>query len=674
MNGVSVCLWQRVVGELTASLLVVDDDPANIAAMRAVLEPLGQRIVTALSGEEALRHVLAEDFAVILLDVVMPGLDGFETARLIKSRERSSHVPIIFLTAFRQDEIGQFKGYEHGAVDFLFKPLDPDVLRCKASVFVELFLRGETIRRQQELLREAERVSLERQSELRFRRLTDLMPLCLWVARPDGGLDACNAVWTEFSGLSCERSGSLGDLNGVHPDDRDRARAAWRRASAKAIAYEIEIRLRGRDGGYRWHLCRAVPERDDAGTLGHWIATATDIDDKRRAEEANDRLLVREQEARAEAEAANRAKDDFLATLSHELRTPLSAIIGWTDILRHEPTDPVTAARALETVERNARMQRNLIDDILDVSGIIAGKLQLALSQVDLAAVVVAAVDSMQPLADSKNITVERSIGPVGRFAGDAGRLQQVVTNLIGNALKFTSPGGRVEVRLSARPGLGELTVEDSGIGITADFLPFVFDRFRQADIASTRSHGGLGLGLAIARHIVELHGGKIVARSDGVGRGATFTATIPMRPYAARASGSTPPRGSQVAPTLSGVRVLVVDDSEDVRLLIAAMLQRHGATCTLAASCDEAIAELDRGLPDVLISDIGLPREDGYSLIRRVREGVGIGLPAAALTAYASADDGKKVLDAGFQVHLTKPITQPVLVAAIAKLAGRAL
>jgi len=653
-------------------VLVVDDEPANLTAVCAILEPLGQRLVTALSGEEALRRVLDDEFAAILMDVRMPGLDGYETARLIKAREKSAHVPIIFMTALDADPAHELTGYEHGAVDYLFKPLDPQILRGKVAVFVELHLRGETIRRQQELLHAAERAGLEREGELRLRRLTDLMPLCLWVAAPDGAVVSCNQVWTELSGLDAAASGSLGELAAAHPDDRERGRAAWRRGQAEVAAYETELRLRGRDGAHRWYLVRAVPERDDAGALQHWIATATDVDEKKRAEEARLLLLARERAARAEAEAANRAKDDFLATLSHELRTPLNAILGWTHILRHEEPDGETEARALETLDRNARSLRQLIDDMLDVSGIIAGKLQLERGPVDLAAIVDAAVGALQPSIAATGLAVELLVDAPAPFFGDARRLQQVVLNLLANAVKFTPRGGWVRIGVAHAGESVELTVEDGGVGIDPAFLPFVFDRFRQAENSTARGHGGLGLGLAIARHIVELHGGGIAATSAGAGQGTRFTVSLPLvAPHPAREVGAAVP----TIPDLGGIRVLLVDDSEDVRLLAAHILERRGATCCLAGSIAEAFDELARSVPDVLVADISLPREDGYSLIRRIRahESAAVrALPVAALTAHASAADARRAVEAGFDLHLPKPVAEESLIGAVAQLAAR--
>ena len=398
------------------------------------------------------------------------------------------------------------------------------------------------------------------------------------------------------------------------------------------------------------------------------------------AERERARLLVLEQEARKQAEEANRLKDEFLATLSHELRTPLNAILGWTQVLRTGRLDEATSTRALETIERNAKAQAQLISDLLDVSRIITGKLRLELRPVELPRIIDAVLDSIRPAADAKEIRLEISLDPLrSPILGDADRLQQVVWNLLSNAIKFTPKGGRVSVRLETTPGSAAIRVADTGAGIRPDFLPYVFDRFRQAESAITRSHGGLGLGLSIVRHLVELHGGTVEVESEGEGKGATFTVRIPVRAdlapslaagRAAAGAGPSPWDSTH----LDGVHVLVVEDEVDTRDLLAMSLEQCGARVTAVGTVAEALAALGT-LPDVLISDIGLPVEDGYSLLRKIRlldPSRGGDIPAAALTAYARAEDRLKALEAGFQTHLPKPIDPGELVATVARLAGR--
>jgi PAS domain S-box-containing protein len=405
---------------------------------------------------------------------------------------------------------------------------------------------------------------------------------------------------------------------------------------------------------------------------------------RKQAESERDQLLVHEQTARAEAEAANRMKDEFLATLSHELRTPLNAMLGWTQLLRTRKFDEATHARALETVDRNTRSLANLIEDVLDVSRIIRGQLRLNVRPVQLVSVIEAAIDTVRPAAEAKAIRVRSVLDPlVGPVSGDSDRLQQIVWNLLSNAVKFTPKGGRVQVLLERVDSHVELTASDTGQGISAEFLPYVFDRFRQADSSTTRSYSGLGLGLAIVRHLVELHGGTVHAESQGEGQGATFIVKLPLMPVCLKATDPErvhPTVGNGVPfenpPTLNGLRVLVVDDEADTREFLTAVLEECGADVTAIASAKEALEVITRLGPDVLISDIGMPGEDGYALIRKVRSlesGRGKRIPAVALTAYAREEDRTQALLTGFQLHMSKPVSPAELAAVVANLAGRA-
>jgi signal transduction histidine kinase len=397
------------------------------------------------------------------------------------------------------------------------------------------------------------------------------------------------------------------------------------------------------------------------------------------AEQERARLLVLEQGARQQAEEANRTKDEFLATLSHELRTPLNAVLGWVQVLRTGKLDPAAGARALETIERNARAQAQLIADLLDVSRIITGKLRLDFKPVELRRIIDAALDSIRPAADAKGILLDVSISPLSSpVLGDADRLQQVIWNLLSNAIKFTSRGGRVEIRLREADANAVIGVIDTGIGIRPDFLPFVFDRFRQAEGSITRTHGGLGLGLSIVRHLIELHGGAVEVASEGEGKGAAFTVRLPLRAELVEDPLDRTMAGGGVfsAPDLlAGVRVLVVEDEADTRELLVVALQQCGAEVNAFGSASEALAAFDHGAPDVLLSDIGMPVEDGYELIHKIRarpHGQGGDVPAAALTAYARAEDRLRALEAGYQTHLAKPVDPAELVATVARLAGR--
>jgi signal transduction histidine kinase/ActR/RegA family two-component response regulator len=425
----------------------------------------------------------------------------------------------------------------------------------------------------------------------------------------------------------------------------------------RRVPIEVSTRLMMRDG-------QAI------GVQG----IARDITDRKRAERERAELLGREQAARAEAERASRTKDEFLSVLSHELRTPLTPILAWARMLQRTPLPPDVTTRGLQAIERGARSQAQLVDDLLDVSRIISGKLRLEVRPVELTSVIESAAESVRPAAEAKGIALEADLDAhAGPVAGDPERLQQVVWNLLSNAVKFTPEGGHVGITLTRDGGQVVVTVRDDGKGINAEFLPFLFERFRQADSSSTRAHGGLGLGLAIVRHLVELHGGAVRAESAGEGRGARFVVTLPALaslPEAALAVDEE--REPLEPPALDGLRVLVVDDEPDGRELVTTLLESSGAQVQTAASVSEALAVLERSPVDLLVSDIGMPEEDGYALIRavRARERGNTNLPAVALTAYAREEERTKALEAGFQVHVAKPFDPPELLSRIADLA----
>jgi PAS domain S-box-containing protein len=438
------------------------------------------------------------------------------------------------------------------------------------------------------------------------------------------------------------------------------------------------------DGSQTWLSTTKVPIFDESGRVTGLVGISRDITERKRAEEA--RLeLAREQAARAEAEAANRLKDDFLATLSHELRTPLTAILGWAKLLADGHVAGEKAADAFSAIYRNARTQARLIDDLLDVSRVITGKLRIEFGVVNLSSVVEAAASVVRPAADAKGVELRVSLEAEGLTVnGDAARLQQVVWNLLTNAVKFTPRGGRVRLRLRAAGSRAEVAVEDTGQGIDAEFLPHVFERFRQADMGTTRRHGGLGLGLAIVRHLVELHGGEVAAESGGADKGSTFTVRLPLKSSSdagrtlacAEEPGAAAAAFDARAAALGGLKVLVVDDEPDARRLLAEVLERRGAEVLAASSAEEALEMLQLWRPDVLLSDIGMPDGDGYELIRRVSalpEEEGGRTPAAALTAYAGPSDRDRALASGFQLHVAKPVEPSELAAAVARLAAGA-
>lgn len=471
------------------------------------------------------------------------------------------------------------------------------------------------------------------------------------------------------------------------------------------IVKDEEMYYVRRDGRQIILSVSATPVRDQAGKIVATVGTFYEITERKQAEAERAELLASEQEARQEAEVANRLKDEFLSVLSHEIRTPLNAMLGWASLLRSRKFDEPTTARALETIERNARTQTQLIDDLLDVSRIIRGKLALDICPIELVSVVEAAMETVHPAAEAKSIRLVSVLDSAASVVlADYNRLQQVAWNLLSNAVKFTPEEGRVEVYLEQANSHIQMRVKDTGIGIRAEFLPYVFDRFRQADSTVTRSHSGLGLGLAIARHLVELHGGTVQVESPGEGQGATFTVSLPLKVFRPEQdalkteSNLTHERQPHdYALVLDGLQVLVVDDEADTRELLTTILEQVGARVTAVASVADALEAIaaDEARPlavgsptnadtensseaqrfDILLSDIGMPEEDGYTLIRKIRTRSpeqGGQIPAVALTAYAREEDRIRALSAGFQIHLSKPVNPTKLIAVVAGLAGR--
>ncbi|AUX31214.1 MULTISPECIES: response regulator [Sorangium] len=442
----------------------------------------------------------------------------------------------------------------------------------------------------------------------------------------------------------------------------------------------VLLGMERRDGSVLWLSVNAQPLRRADGAVAGVVSSFFDITARKRAEEERQGLLAAAQAAREEAEAASHLKDEFLATMSHELRTPLTAVLGWIRMLRTGKLAEDRREKALETVERNAQAQAQLIDDLLDISRIMAGKLRLEVQPVELVAVIDSALDVVRPAADAKGVRLEPLLEPgVGPVAGDAGRLQQVVWNLLSNAVKFTSRGGAVRVRLERSEASAEIVVSDTGQGIDPAFLPYVFEQFRQAESGTTRKHGGLGLGLTIVKSLAEMHGGTVQALSDGEGRGATFIVRLPLAVVPSHARdrrGMSLPGlgGTDRPPELEGLNVLVVDDEDDTRELLVTMLEQCGSHVTAVASTAEALLALKALRPDVLVSDIAMPGEDGYALIRKIRalpSASGGRTPAVALTAYARTEDRTRALRAGFNTHVPKPIEPAELLAVLANIAG---
>jgi PAS domain S-box-containing protein len=542
-----------------ARVLIVDDQPRNLDALEVMLEPTGCTLVRAQSADEALLCLLKNDFAAIVLDIQMPGMGGIELAQLIKARKRSRDIPILFLTAHTVEEDDLLRGYDVGAVDYLTKPINQRVLQSKIGVFIEVFRKTRALARLNEALEaeigERERVQealrranqdLEsrvqqrtsallrahrgvRENEERLRMAMEIGRIAAW----ERNLATGDVSWSTDPELMFGfPPGAFGPgkrmFRVLHDDDRSRVEAQLEAALISG-AYETEYRLIRPDGSIVWVTDRGRVVRGDAQMHDRMLGVSRDVSAQRQAELERERSLLAARQARDEAERQSRLKDEFLATLSHELRTPMNMVLGWLDILtRGKPVRDTHSA--LEVIQRNARIQARLIDDLLDMNRLVSGHVQLEVGSVDLGAIVHATVQGLQPAADAKKVRLATTLDTAASVNGDARRIQQVLWNLLHNAIKFTPQGGRVEVRVSSAGDRVRLMVDDSGQGISPAFLPYVFERFRQEDSSTTRRTSGLGIGLSIARHIVELHGGTITATSAGEGCGSQFVVELPMR------------------------------------------------------------------------------------------------------------------------------------------------
>ncbi|HKC85343.1 MAG TPA: ATP-binding protein, partial [Blastocatellia bacterium] len=564
---------------------------------------------------------------------------------------------------------------------FARHPLTEDTVEAIATVAAPI-AQGIERKRAEEALRA---------SEEKFRILADTAPVMVWVSGADKLRAFFNKPWLEFTGRVMEEELGYGWAEGVHPEDYDCCLETFNASCDAREPFKMEYRLRRRDGEYRWMLDHGVPRYSPGGDFLGCVGSCIDITERKQVEAREREQLAREQAARATAEAANRSKDEFLTTLSHELRSPLNAVLGYTRMLRCGPVDRDSINKVAANVERNAKAQLQIIQDLLDSACVTTGKLKIKTRPVDLATVIESALDTVRPAAEAKGIMLlaDFGLGPE-EMVGDSARLQQVVWNLLSNGIKFTPEGGRVELQMDSDANRIRIKVSDTGRGIEPEFLPFVFDLFRQADSSSTRRYGGLGLGLSLVKHLVELHGGTITAASEGAGCGATFIVTLPRRhPESiappAVASSEACMGGAIIlgeALSLEGVSVLVVDDQEEARLFLTQALGGYGAQVTAASSGAEALALLSDSLsgkwPDALILDIAMPSEDGYTVLKKVRAleaargDAADRIPAIALTVYGQSEDRLRALQEGFHMHVTKPVEPAELAVVIASVTNR--
>ena len=625
-------------------LLVVDDHEPSRYATSRVLRAAGFEVVEAATGTDALAQASA-NIDLVVLDINLPDIDGFQVCRELRARRATADLPICYLSATFTDSEDVARGMKTGADSYLVHPADPAIL--VATVRALLFVRTA----------HAEK----RAADARFRTLFDLAPNGFAI------LDLA-LRFIDVNPALCVLLG------------RDREQLIRQPLSCVCGVGEYlqELDAALRQGG-SWKGFLSVAQAGGASADTEWVVTrdtgsesciavVSDITAQRRLDAAREHALLSEQAARAEAERSNQRKDEFLATLSHELRNPLNAILGWTELLRRNPELPPDVARGINIIDRNSRLQSQLIADLLDFAGIRFGKMRLEKSRIDPQQTLLAAVDVVSIPAEAKGVSLRlhRLNQPVTLLADEA-RLQQVFWNLLTNAIKFTPRGGRVDITTRATEDNFEVAVRDTGRGIDADFLPRLFDRFSQQDSGSAKSFSGLGIGLTIVRHLVTMHGGTISVASEGVGHGACFTVRLP------RVAIDMPTDAPSGERNLTGVRVLVVEDLEDTRALVVRVLSDAGAEVRDASTVQEALDIVAQCHPSVLVSDLGMPGTDGYQLIRalRARGYSAERLPAVALTAFVRTEDRSDALEAGYQLHLSKPVNAEVLVAAVINLSN---
>ena len=491
-------------------------------------------------------------------------------------------------------------------------------------------------------------------SEQQFRLLTDLSPVHLFRAGPDGEAIFLSPGFLAMTGLARERALGFGWVDAVHPADRNRLMDGWKEALRSQVIFQAEFRFRTATGEYRWYRARVVPDRDDAGAIVGWVGASVDLHELHLALDERAAAVGRAEDALRVAEEASRLKDEFLSTASHELRTPLNAIVGWVHVLQTDSlADAEQRRHAINAIDRNAKIQTRLIEDLLDVSRMIKGHVSLIVAPVDLRTIVNAAVEKIRPAAAAKTIAVDvEGADDVLPVIGDEHRLQQVVWNLLSNAIKYTAMGGRVTVAAGVEGGRAIVRIRDNGEGIDPRFLPHVFDPFRQGAAWTMRS--GLGLGLAIVKRLVDLHGGRILAESEGAGKGTVFTVSLPLAEGAPAAA----IRSSRPEPDFHHLHVLVAEDDVDSAAAVTAILRLHGCETQTAGTAAECLRITGEWPTDVLVCDVGLPDDDGYGLLKRLRrQPEGEHIPAIALTAYTRPEDRAKALAAGFRAHLPKPL-----------------
>ncbi|HZV22197.1 MAG TPA: response regulator [Luteimonas sp.] len=668
------------------NILLVDDQPGRLLTYRAILEPLGENLVEASSGLEALKRLMDDEYAVILLDVNMPGMDGFETASLIHQHPRFENTPIIFVTAVNVTDMDRLRGYKLGAVDYVMVPVIPEILRSKVVVLAELFrkrrelqqanlaLKAEKARELESLnesLRKAnedlstrnrelrEEVAERANAQERLRFLADTIPSIVWTCAPDGTITYANRHWFDYYGRPAEGDGPR-DLTRLvlHPDDRQAAHDLVVASLAAGEKFEFEARHRSQDGEYCWFMTRAVPWRNEAGDVMSWFGISTSVDEMKQ-------LMERLRQA-------DQRKDEFLATLAHELRNPLAPLLNALNIRRlatPEATGPLQ-----DLMERQLALLVRLIDDLLDIARITRGKLELRKEATTLQYVLESAIETAMPLIEQGGHQLRVQMPPARvPMHADSMRLSQVFANLLNNAAKYSDAGGSIELVAEVDDSAVQVRVRDRGIGLSPEQAQDIFELFSQADTAVERARGGLGIGLTLVRRLAEMHGGDVSVHSEGLGYGSEFLVRLPRDPVPEVAA-ALPERPAAIASprrlATTRHRALIVDDNRDAADTLAMMLELLGLEvhCLYEPAgfegCFESFA------PDVVFLDVGMPGRSGYDVAQALRAGPkGDGVLLVAVTGWGQPEDRRRTQAAGFDHHLVKPPELPAIQAICALL-----
>jgi hypothetical protein len=658
------------------NILLVDDEPKNLIALETVLEDPGYRLVQAGSANEALLALVAEDFALLVLDIQMPGMNGFELAHMIKQRKKTAAVPIIFLTAYYSEDEHVMEGYSTGAVDYLRKPINAAVLRSKVAVFAALHRKTrqsevanrallEEIAQRHKAQDELSKLNSElecrviartaelSESEARFRALAEDMPHLVWETDSAGRSTFQNAKWRSYTGLSRLTREDWPSV--VHPQDSPSMTAIWSRSLESGAECDTYCRVRrASDGAYRWFQVKAAPVRNSAGDIIRWVGTCTDVHEQRKAEEA----LVE----------ADKRKDEFLAMLGHELRNPLAAIRHAVRIHEDAVEDPAARQWASDVIDRQTAQLSRMVDDLLDVERINRGRIELRIESLELGAVLARAVEAVRSAMDQKGHAFTSHIQESGlRVRGDAARLEQVFVNLLGNATKYTPDNGRITLTARREKSEAAISITDNGVGISAELMPHVFDLFTQGETSLDRAQGGLGIGLTVVKSLTEMHTGRVTVENGPGGSGTTFTVRLPLLVESQTVTAAPPP--PQVPENFpSARRILLVDDHVDAAQALALLLTRRNFDVRVCHDGPSAIVTAKEFQPEVLLLDLGLPGLDGYEIARTLRAD-----PAfhnalfIAISGYAQNADRARALASGFDNHCAKPVDFNSLLSVIA-------